>query len=247
MLSLRTPISTETCSKELPIPRIGSRSLELAATAIELEPGERLFREGSRATALYYVVAGTIKAEISSDCFETRVIGYFRRGDVMGFTYSETMLYTATAVSAARLYCYPADLLMRRFAREPKAAERMMRSAVSSLARMLALLAIVRSASPRQRIAAYLMTKVEAGELMDRNQATIEMDISRSDLATLLGIPVAAVDASLEELAAAGLIRMDSATAVEIHDVEQIEILSLRSSEPPEKPGDCSKPAGAET
>src|SRR5262249_36810723 len=122
MLSLRTPACSDSTQPEFfTLPAIGSRRYELAGHAIELDPAERLFREGSHATALYYVVSGTVKAEISPDGFDARVIGYFRRGDVLGFTYTETMLYTATAVNGARFYCYPAGLLLRRFARDPKA------------------------------------------------------------------------------------------------------------------------------
>jgi len=249
MLLLRRPILAESCFVERtpPIPQAGDRRRELPASAIELEAGERLFREGSPASALYYVVAGTIRAEISSDGFEPHAIGFFHRGDVLGFTYTDTMLYTATAASAARFYSYPAELLLRRFARDPKAAERMTRSSVTSLARMLALLAIVRSSSPLQRVTAYLMTKVEAGELMDREQTTIEMDIARSDLATLLGIHEFAIDTSLTTLATAGLIRIVSATHIEVPDVEQLEMLSLRSPEADETATEAHRAQETET
>jgi CRP/FNR family transcriptional regulator len=238
MVSLRTPIFAGTPFDEPPtLAAIGCRSLEFTGNAIELDPGDRLFREGSRATALYYVVRGTVRAEISTDCFDHRVIGYFRRGDVLGFTYSETMLYTATAVNAGRFYCYPADLLLRRFARDPRAAERMTHASISSLARMLALLAIVRSASPTQRIAAYLMSKIDAGELAAIDEPTIEMDIARTDLAVLLGIPAVAIETSLDELAAAGLIRRASRNAIAIRNVDELQALSLNTARAKPAPG----------
>jgi len=240
MLSLRTPTRPGVCLQETaPIPTIGSRRLELAGRTLDLAPGERLFREGSRATALYYVVSGTIKAEISSDRFEPRVIGYFQRGDVLGFTYSDTMLYTAVAVSPSRFHCYPAELLSRRFASDPSAAERMTRSSVSSLARMLALLAIVRSARPTQRVAAYLMSKVETDPTVVSAPTMIDVDIALIDLATLLGMSEADIESSLEELATSGLVRRTSATTIEIVDGDQLEALSLNTGKP--SPAGCDR------
>jgi CRP-like cAMP-binding protein len=227
--------------------------IDFIGDAVELEPKERLFREGSRATALYYIVSGTIRAEICSDSFEHRVIGYFRRGDVLGFTHSDTMLYTATAETAAKVYCYPAKKLLKRFARDPRGAEAIARSSTSSLARMLALIAIVRVASPTQRVGAYLMSRLESSEAgseaeLQGDEPTIEMDVSPADLAALLGLSDFEIYDSLKELRTTGIIRLESPTLLTICDPERLEQLSLRSdgrisadagpASPQEKPED---------
>lgn len=161
---------------------------ELKDIAVEKKyrKGQTLFAEGSRATGLFVIVSGKIKVYKLSLEGKEQILHIFSSGEFFG----EVPMFAggnypahAEALEASRVLFFPRDAFVELLKREPSLALSMLGILSQRLRRFTHLIEDLSLKEVPGRLAAYFLY------LSDRTKAsdTVELDITKAQLASLLG------------------------------------------------------------
>ena len=168
------------------------------------EADAEIFAEGDRATTFYKVVSGVVRTYKLLSDGRRQIDAFHLPGDIFGLEAGEEHRFNAEAVTAAKLAVHrrePRELAGGDgvLAREVVAA--MMRSLERAQDHML----LLGRKSAKERIASFLLglSQPVAGR-----GATIELPMSRADIADHLGLTVESVSRAVTQLERDGLIEL---------------------------------------
>ena len=186
--------------------------------------GQNIFSDGEEATGFYVVASGRVKIYKSSPDGKEQILHIFGPGEAFG----EVPVFAggyfpanADTLEPTRLFFFPRAGFVELIKQEPTLAMNML-AALSRRLRMLA--ALVDNLSLKEvpgRFAAYLLHLSEAA-----NGATVvELDISKGQLASLLGTIPETLSRILAKMSIQGIIAVDG-KKVSITDRVQLEELA---------------------
>lgn len=181
--------------------------------------GELVHQPGDR-SALRIVHRGAVKVHRVNELGGEQVLRILHPGDFLG----ETTLLTGRPVDSSAVALEPAEVCavsgrdMARLLRErPDVAIRMLATLSARLDSAEHQLSAVTGASVRARLAGRLIELAEAD-----GSATFRLPSTKKDLASFLGTTPETLSRRLHDLAAEGLIRLDSGGVVEVPDLERL-------------------------
>jgi CRP/FNR family transcriptional regulator, dissimilatory nitrate respiration regulator len=160
--------------------------LALIARSRKVEKGEALFAEGADATGFYLAAEGKIKIYKLSLEGKEQILHIFGPGEVFG----EVPVFAggrfpahAEALDAGRVLFFPKEDFIGLVHREPSLALNMLGVLSVRLRRFTHLIEDLSLKEVPGRLAAYLLFLSERGE----GAETLELDITKAQLASLLG------------------------------------------------------------
>jgi CRP-like cAMP-binding protein len=172
-------------------------------TSTRLQPGATLFREGDRASAVYGVVRGRVRIEVTTPTGGRLVLAMKEPGDVLGELGAldgRSRVATAVAVDAVELVQVGVDDFLAALADQPRHAvsllQRMSRDLRDSVQRTTARA----SADTTQRLAMLLFDLVERYGEHTATTVEIGLSLTQDDMAGWIGATREATARSLRTL-----------------------------------------------
>jgi CRP/FNR family transcriptional regulator len=188
------------------------------------EKGRELFSEGKIAKGFYMVVSGKIKIYKLSLEGKEQILHIFGRGEIFGEVpvfAGENYPANAEAIEPSRTLFFPRASFMELIGREPAIAANMLALLSQRLRRFTHLIEDLSLKEVPGRLAAYLIYLVDHSP----SHQTLELDITKAQLASLLGTIPETLSRILSKLAMQEIISVDG-RKIRVLDRKALESLA---------------------
>jgi CRP/FNR family transcriptional regulator len=212
-------------------------------TLRRLHADEPLFHEGSKADAIYFVRAGTIKTFRTAEDGYEQVLGFAGRAEVLGFdaVCMEAHPTSAIALEESSVYVILTCDLFGLEQRIP-ALGRMLHLAVSrALSRRAEVAEVMAAVAAEVRLARFLVQTSDRMVACGQSPRRFHLRMSRRDIASHLGVAHETVSRSFGALAAWGIVNVDN-REVEILDMARLKALSRSTRRQVDEPAPSPAP-----
>ena len=180
-----------------------SQSMHLMGATMAYPRDTEIFGENEPADYLYKVLSGTVRTyKILSDG-RRQVGGFYLPGDIFGLEFADEHTLSAEAVSDTKVLVVKRGALSALAGRDPSVAQQLFALTGRELHRVQdRTLLLIKNA--RERVASFLL------EMADRasENNTIELPMSRQDIADYLGLTIETVSRTLTSLETASAIEV---------------------------------------
>jgi CRP/FNR family transcriptional regulator, cyclic AMP receptor protein len=187
--------------------------LAVASTVRQYARRERVFAVGDPAVALYVVVSGLVKDCVITPTGEEVIFEVISHGGVFGepglFSAECDRVADCVAVEPSRVLCIPRDVLAAFLDRHPSAMRHMLEGLATEARRYALQVADVAYLRIRQRVALKLLELVVTHGSDEGSQVRLQLTLSQSMLASMVGASRENVNRALSELVAAGAVRSE--------------------------------------
>ncbi len=190
-----------------------------------LHTGEALFHEGSPATSIYFVRAGTFKSFATAEDGYEQVLGFSLRTELLGFD-AVCMGHHPTAAIAleeSSVYGLPVRDLFGLGRRIPALEQQLHRATSIALARSLELADVMAAVSAEVRLGRFLVQWSRRMAGCGQSPRRFHLRMSRRDIASYLGVAHETVSRSFSALQSWRLLEVTN------RDVEIVDLPALTS------------------
>ena len=175
-----------------------------------IRAGQSLFHQGDEARHVYEVRSGVLRQSRDLETGERQVIGFHFPGDFVGFCPDGTHLTGLTAITNGRAWLHRVDALTQPD-RDLSLHDRLMTAALQEIGFVQDQLVMLGRRSARAKVEAFVQYLVERTGTWRDGQVSVDIPMSRYDIADFLGLAVETVSRSFSELRSAGVIGMEDA------------------------------------
>jgi CRP/FNR family transcriptional regulator, dissimilatory nitrate respiration regulator len=189
-----------------------------------LKRGQMIFSEGDEGTGFFVVVFGRVKIFKLSAEGKEQILHIMGPGEPFG----EVAVFSgkrfpanAQALTETRLFFFPRPAFMQLIGNDPSLASNMLAILSARLRRFAALVEDLSLKEVPGRLAAYLLSLSERR----KGSAQIELDISKNQLAAILGTIPETLSRILARMVTQGLIKA-TGRRIQILDRQQLEELA---------------------
>ncbi|MBV1797495.1 Crp/Fnr family transcriptional regulator [Siccirubricoccus sp. G192] len=190
-----------------------------------------VFREGDPAGRVFTLIEGTAKLTRLLPDGKQQVVGFRFAGDVIGYTTRETYSFDAELLTDARICRLDRpqlDALLRRY---PMLEHRLLDLCVQELTSTQEQLVTVGRRSAEARVAAFLLSLVEARRRRGGTGRVLEMPMTRADIADFLGLTLETVSRCVTAFRKRGWLREPAHQRVELLDTGALARLAEGTEE----------------
>ena len=192
-----------------------------------VQRGEMLFSLNQPFAAIYAVKSGSFKAVVTGTSGQDRVVGFFLPGDLVG---AEGMANQAYSYGVRALEeSSVCSLEIDRLAHTGRSTEVLQEALITMLGQEVALNHMVTSSliqqNAEQRLAAFILSIAKRSSIRGFSQPYLGLSMSRSDIASYLGLARETVSRVLTRFQNTGLIGLRK-HAVKVLDPEALERVS---------------------
>src|SRR5215467_11368324 len=194
-----------------------SQSMRLMGATITYSRDSEIFGEKEPADYLYKVLSGSVRTyKILSDG-RRQVGGFYLPGDIFGLEFADEHTLSAEAISDAKVLVVKRSAISALAARDPSVAQQLFALTGRELHRVQdRILLLIKNA--RERVASFLL---EMAERASENN-TIDLPMSRQDIADYLGLTIETVSRTLTSL--------ETASAIEVSPSSRRIVLRKRAA-----------------
>jgi CRP/FNR family nitrogen fixation transcriptional regulator len=180
-----------------------SQSMHLMGATMTYPRDSEIFGENEPADYLYKVLSGTVRTyKILSDG-RRQVGGFYLPGDIFGIEFADEHSLSAEAISDAKVLVVKRSALSALAGRDPSMAQQLFALTGRELHRVQdRVLLLIKNA--RERVATFLLEMAERAS----EHNTIELPMSRQDIADYLGLTIETVSRTLTSLETASAIEV---------------------------------------
>ena len=193
-----------------------AQSMQMMGAVMSFPRNSEIFGENEPADYVYRVISGSVRTyKILSDG-RRQVGGFYLPGDIFGLEFAEEHTFSAEAITDAKVVVVKRNAITALAGRDPAIGRELFDLTGRELRRVQdRVLLLVKSA--QERVASFLL------EMAERVSAgnTIELPMSRQDIADYLGLTIETVSRTLTGL--------ESATTIEVPTSRRI-VLRNRSA-----------------
>lgn len=232
-------IEGEVCAK------CGSRSLGLCAALdaeglhdmageterFTLEAREPLFRQGDPAKHVFTVTSGTARlVRVLADGRQA-AIGFRFGGDILGYTVGEEYAFGAealTPVSVCRMERKRLEAMLKRY---PVLERRFRELAAQELADSQDHILALGRFTAEERVAAFLMTLIEAQERRGHAGPVFDLPATRADIGEFLGLTLETVSRAISAFRKRGWLKLHGHSGIELLDRTRLRLLASGESD----------------
>jgi CRP-like cAMP-binding protein len=194
-----------------------SQSMHLMGATMAYPRDTEIFGENEPADYLYKVLSGTVRTYKILRDGRRQVGGFYLPGDIFGFEFADEHTLSAEAVSDAKVLVVKRSAVSALAGRDPSVAQQLFTLTGRELRRVQdRILLLIKNA--RERVASFLL---EMAERASENN-TIELPMSRQDIADYLGLTIETVCRTLTAL--------ETASAIEVSPSSRRIVLRNRAA-----------------
>jgi CRP/FNR family transcriptional regulator, anaerobic regulatory protein len=192
-----------------------------------VQRGEMLFVMNQPFQAIYAVKSGSFKAVTYDQTGAERVVGFFLSGDLIGVEgmANQTYSYGVRALEVGSVCCLEVD----RLAHTGRSTEVLQGALITMLGQEVAMNHLVTSSLIRQnaeqRLGAFILSLVRRSAVRGLSQRNLGLSMSRSDMASYLGLARETVSRVLSRFQNNELIRLRK-HSIEVLDLDGLERVS---------------------
>jgi CRP/FNR family nitrogen fixation transcriptional regulator len=182
-----------------------SQSMQLMGAVMTYPRNAEIFGENEPAEYLYKVVSGTVRTyKILSDG-RRQVSGFYLAGDIFGLEFTDEHTLSAEAINDTKVLVVKRSALNALANRDPLVAQQLFALTGRELHRVQdRILLLIKNA--RERVASFLLEMAERAS----ESNTIELPMSRQDIADYLGLTIETVCRTLTSLETASAIEVSA-------------------------------------
>lgn len=179
---------------------------------ISHKKGQILYYEGTRPLGVFCISSGVVKVFKTASNGKEQIIRLAQRGEFLGYTSligEETYSNTATIVEDANICFVPKDTFLKILMEDPHFHSRITRALCQDLGIMENKLTDATQKSTRERLAFALLKLSENYGVEGGDKNTIDIALTREELAGLVGTATETVIRLLSEFKKDGLIEFE--------------------------------------
>lgn len=208
-------------------------ALELAHHVVDcrrVRRGTRLYHQGDKVGEIYVVKAGTLKSCFLASDGSELIDGFHHRGDVIGLQDLHAGRHACglEVLESATLCAIPYEVVQRLVARHPGVLGEIIAQRNSDFQMRLR---ILHCHSASERVAVFLLALARHQREHGLQAADLNLAMSRSEIASFLGLASETVSRALTQMQREGLVRL-AGRNVHLVDIEGIEHAGMREAAP---------------
>src|SRR2546423_4973308 len=204
-----------------------NRLREIATVLEYSRGGLTIFSEGEDAHVVYAVDEGVVRISRHAENGQRQILAFMVPGDLFGIPDGGVYVNTVETVSAARLYRFPWQQLVRIMMEEPRLQLNLLVRVAYDLRQAQRQIMILGQQNTDQRLAFLLLDFLRHPEFFDERDGRLRLPINRFDLADYLGIARETAVRALAKLERDGLLRRIDSETIQILDVSGLRALQL--------------------
>jgi CRP/FNR family nitrogen fixation transcriptional regulator len=187
-----------------------SGTLEMMGAAMEFPRNGEIYGEGEAADYVYKVMSGAVRISKVLDDGRRQISAFHLVGDVFGFEVGEEHHFSAEAVSASKILVVKRSALIALAIRQNEVANELWTLTARKLEQVQNLMITLGRKNAQERVAAFLIEM--AGRACDKH--TIELPMSRQDIADYLGLTIETVSRTFTQLESEAAIELPTSRRV---------------------------------
>lgn len=187
---------------------------------------EMLFCEGDKADNIYEVVDGVVSTYRILCDGRRQVFEFSYPGDLVGLGNLDAYPVNCEAVTPSRIRRIPKNSFLKSIKERPELGRKMLEIAMSELSAMQNHFVLLGRKTALEKIASFLLDFARRNVEPDARSATLDLPMTRSDIADYLGLTVETVSRNLTKLKLRGVIDLPQSANVVIRDMFELEDLA---------------------
>ncbi|NJM55292.1 MAG: helix-turn-helix domain-containing protein [Verrucomicrobiae bacterium] len=191
-----------------------------------IEAKDHVFVEGDPKTHIYQVETGAVCLYTILPDGRRHVIDFAFGGDIVNLGAGSIEVYNAQALIATRVRCMPQAALRRLAERDAEIAIRIYEAIAQELSATRAHLVSIARHSATERVVTFLLAMSRRNRIHDRDPQTIDLPMSRGDIADYLGLTIETVSRTFSKLKSVGLIEIDQCTSLRLVDIAALKAVA---------------------
>jgi len=195
----------------------------------ELKAGEALIHAGAEAEQVFNIVSGTLMVSRIGNDGRRQVLSFLFRDNFVGLSATDTYFFSVEAVTSATVVCRPRQALEKRLEQDSVAERAFLNMVFRVLENALDLVYSLGQRTAIERLAVFLLylrhRHLLAENLPEESPelATVELPMSRQDMADFLGLKKETVSRSFTRLKQDGSIHLLPGGKVALSDRARLE------------------------
>lgn len=198
----------------------------------ELAPGDVLIHGGETAANVFNVIDGMLMVSRFGRDGRRQVLGFLFPDNFVGLTATDKYFFTVEAVTPTVIASRSREFLDQRLAGDPAAEKAFIAMVFRVLENLVDLAYSLGQRTARERLAVFVLYlrhryRLSTGTPDDDSQLlTLELPMSRTDIADFLGLKKETVSRSFGQLESAGLIERAGSHQLQILDIAGLRELA---------------------
>jgi CRP/FNR family transcriptional regulator len=229
-MTLSPDLATTTDTFDVPVNAPSSgRSVDQrlkAAVPRVLQAREHVFFEGDAKDHVYLVEKGTVCLYKTLPDGRRQIVDFAYPGDLIGLGGPGDHVFSAQAITLARVRCLPAGLLHEVAQHDPQIGMQLYRALSDQLMAARDLLLTVGQRNATERLGALLLAMSRRNERIGADAGRIALPMTRADIADFLSLTIETVSRTFTKLRQAGVIDLAHSSLVVIRDQKALERLA---------------------
>ena len=185
-------------------------------STVNVGAGGTVISEVEPADDLFNVVRGSVKLYKLLPNGRRQVTGFLFAGDFLGIALNDTYAYSAEAIEPLQLCRFPRRKLEGLLAELPKLEHKLLGTTANELAAAQDQMVLLGRKTARERVATFLVALSERALRHGRSGKSLDIPMSRTDIADYLGLTTETVSRNVTRLRRAKLIATRPDNGIEI-------------------------------
>lgn len=202
--------------------RLGT--LEAIVSHRRYAPGQAIFEEGEPADYVYNLSDGDVRLYKLLADGRRQITGFLHPGDFLGLIKQNAYSYGAEAVNNVELCCMRVIDIERLMTEMPAVRDRLLDMGRDELMAAQEQMLLLGRKSAKEKLLSFLLLRLRQEEATGaQRSATLDLPMSRYDIADYLGLTVETVSRNFTELRKEGLIELPVANHVIIPNLKKFQ------------------------
>lgn len=184
----------------------------------QIEKGRVFIEEGMPAADFFNITSGTVKLFKTLPDGRQQVTGFAGTGHFLGLAVSQTYAFSAQAIEQVDLCRFSRTKLRVMLHDFPALEQRLLETACNELVSAQDQMLLLGRKTARERVASFLMSRLEDAINFDNAVDTIELPMTRAEIADYLGLTIETISRTISKLKAENRITTPHRDAVRILD-----------------------------
>lgn len=200
-----------------------SHSPHLCPIERSVARGSILFHDGDHLNYLYQVVSGMIRTCRYFEDGRRQLLGFFSSGDFVGTPCTGLASCTAAAITTTKVLCYPVSQITEAMSQSFSLTKTVLEAIHRDAERHMAHVMILSRRCPDERVASFLLSYCTPTVSDTYIKATIDLPMSRIDIADYLGLTQETVCRVLTRLRQANIIKVDGRHKLTVNNLSMLQ------------------------
>jgi CRP/FNR family transcriptional regulator len=201
--------------------RLGT--LEAIVSHRRYRPGQTIFEEGEAADYVYNLSGGDVRLYKLLIDGRRQIMGFLRPGDFLGLIKQNAYCYGAEAVNNVELCCIRVIDIERLMIEMPVVRDRLLDMGRDELMAAQEQMLLLGRKSAKEKLLSFLLLRLRQEGTGDQRSATLDLPMTRYDIADYLGLTVETVSRNFTELRTEGLIKLPTVQHVIFPNLKAVE------------------------